>query len=118
MTPATGWIDVHTHLNFLKDTTPEEAMAIARAQGVTRFITIGTEPADHPVVLELARKYFPEVACTLGLHPHEGKVYTDELDAYLRKHAPEREVVAIGEIGLDYYYDNSPRDEQKVAFRR
>ncbi|MEK7355499.1 MAG: TatD family hydrolase, partial [Bdellovibrionota bacterium] len=88
-----GWIDVHTHLNFLKDTTPELAMAEARANGVTRFITIGTEPADHPVVLALAEKYFPEVACTLGLHPHEGKVYTAELDTYLRANVLKKEVV-------------------------
>ena len=115
---ATGWIDVHTHLNFLKDTTPELALEAARAAGVNRVITIGTEPADHPVVLELAQKYFPEVACTLGLHPHEGKVYSDELDQYLRANVGRKEVVAVGEIGLDYYYDSSPREEQKVAFRR
>ncbi|HVK60703.1 MAG TPA: TatD family hydrolase, partial [Bdellovibrionales bacterium] len=105
-------------LNFLKGVTPEEAMEQARAQGVTRFITIGTEPADHGVVLGLAQKYFPEVACTLGVHPHEGKVYTDEVEAYLDANVDRKEVVAVGEIGLDYYYDNSPREEQKDAFRR
>ncbi|MEK7358171.1 MAG: TatD family hydrolase, partial [Bdellovibrionota bacterium] len=63
-------------------------------------------------------KYFPEVACTLGLHQHEGKVYTAELDTYLRANVLKKEVVAVGEIGLDYYYDSSPREEQKVAFRR
>jgi TatD DNase family protein len=113
-----GWIDVHTHLNFLKDMTPEEGLAQARAAGVTRFITIGTEPADHTVVLELARKYFPEVGCTLGVHPHEGAIYSDDVEKFIDTHAPEKEVIAIGEIGLDYHYDKSPRDEQKVAFRR
>ena len=113
-----GWIDVHTHLNFLKDMTPEEGLAQARAAGVTRFITIGTEPADHMVVLELARKYFPEVGCTLGVHPHEGAIYSDEVEAFIDRHAPEREVIAIGEIGLDYHYDKSPREDQKLAFRR
>lgn len=113
-----GWIDVHTHLNFLKDTTPEEALTAARAVGVDRMITIGTEPKDHPVVLELARKYFPEVACTLGVHPHEAELYTDEVEAAIDLHLPEREVAAVGEIGLDYYYDSSPRDVQKLAFRR
>ncbi len=113
-----GWIDVHTHLNFLKGMTPEEALVQARAEGVTRFITIGTEPADHQIVLDLAIKYFPEVACTLGVHPHEGKIYTDEIDSYLDQNVGRKEVVAVGEIGLDYYYDNSPRDEQKETFRR
>lgn len=113
-----GWIDVHTHLNFLKGTTPEEAMAQGQAAGVDRFITIGTEPKDFPVVMDLAKKYFPTVACTLGVHPHEGQIYTDEVEAFLEKHIDEREVVAVGEIGLDYYYDNSPRDQQQDAFRR
>jgi TatD DNase family protein len=112
-----GWIDVHTHLNMLK-TTPEEALAEGRAAGVSRFITIGTEPKDHGLVLELARRYFPEVACTLGVHPHEAQLFTDEVSAFIETHAKEKEVVAIGEIGLDYYYDNSPREVQREAFRR
>lgn len=113
-----GWIDVHTHLNFLKDMTPEEALQQARAVGVTQCITIGTEPADHPVVLSLAKKYFPEVGCTLGVHPHEGKIYNDEAEMFIDNHASEPEVVAIGEIGLDYYYKNSTHEAQKTAFRR
>ena len=113
-----GWIDVHTHLNFLKGLTPEAAMSEARAAGVTRFITIGTEPKDHGVVLDLARKYFPEVACTLGVHPHEGAVYDDAVEKFIDAHVTEKEVVAVGEIGLDYYYDNSPRERQQEAFRR
>jgi TatD DNase family protein len=113
-----GWVDVHTHLNFLKGLSPEEALVQNRANGVTRVITIGTEPADHPVVLELARKYFPEVACTLGVHPHEGKIFTEDVAAYLEANIDFPEVAAVGEIGLDFYYDSSPREEQKEAFRR
>jgi TatD DNase family protein len=113
-----GWIDVHTHLNFLKGVTPEEALVQARAAGVSRFITIGTEPADHEVVLSLARQYYPEVSCTLGVHPHEGQIYNDEVEKYLEANVGHREVVAVGEIGLDYYYESSPREEQKSAFRR
>jgi TatD DNase family protein len=113
-----GWIDVHTHLNFLKDTTVEQALADARACGVSQFITIGTEPQDHNVVLEIAGKYYPEVACTLGVHPHEARVYDDTVEKFIDEHVSRREVVAVGEIGLDYYYDTSPRDQQKAAFRR
>lgn len=113
-----GWIDVHTHLNFLKDTSVDEALEQGRQAGVSRYITIGTEPKDHQVVLDLARARFPEVACTLGVHPHEGQIYDDEVERFIDQHAAEKEVVAIGEIGLDYYYDNSPREEQKDAFRR
>lgn len=113
-----GWIDVHTHLNFLKDQTPEQAIAEAKAVGVERFITIGTEPKDHSVVLEIAKRHFPVVACTLGVHPHEGAVYTDEIGDFIEKNIAEPEVVAVGEIGLDYYYDNSPREVQIEAFRK
>jgi TatD DNase family protein len=112
-----GWIDVHTHLNFLKE-TPEEAMRNATEAGVERFITIGTEPKDHEVVLDLARKYYPVVMCTLGVHPHEAKLYTDEVEQFFEKHLPEKVVAAVGEIGLDYYYKNSEPPEQKEAFRR
>ena len=117
-TSKRGWIDVHTHLNFLKDKSVDDALREANEAGVTRFITIGTEPKDHGVVLEIARKHFPVVACTLGVHPHEGQIYDDATEAFIDRHASEKEVVAIGEIGLDYYYDNSPREQQKEAFRR
>lgn len=112
-----GWIDVHTHLNFLKE-TPEQAMQSARDAGVERFITIGTEPKDHDVVLDLARRYYPEVVCTLGVHPHEAKLYSDAVEASIASRLGEREVVAVGEIGLDYYYTNSEPEVQKDAFRR
>jgi len=111
-----GWIDVHTHLNFLKDKSPEQAIEEANAQGVTRFITIGTEPADLPVVMQIAEKHWPVVGCTLGIHPHEGKVYSDEVHARIEANLGRKEVVAVGEIGLDYHYDSSPRDQQRDAF--
>jgi TatD DNase family protein len=113
-----GWIDVHTHLNFLKDKTPEIAIAEANAQGVTRFITIGTEPEDLPVVLEIAKRHWPVVGCTLGIHPHEGKVYSESIHEFLEQNVTNPHVVAVGEIGLDYHYDSSPRDLQQEAFRR
>jgi TatD DNase family protein len=103
---------------MLKDQAPELALAEAKAAGVTRLITIGTEPKDHELVLELARKYYPEVSCTLGVHPHEATLFTDTVAAFMEANLPCREVVAVGEIGLDYYYDHSPRDVQKSAFRR
>lgn len=111
------WIDVHTHLNFL-EISPEEALTRAKASGVDRVITIGTEPSDHPVVLALAKKYFPQVACTLGIHPHEATLFTPEVEAFIRQHATEPWVVAVGEIGLDYYYNQSPQEIQKAAFKR
>ncbi|KYG62640.1 hydrolase TatD [Bdellovibrio bacteriovorus] len=110
------WIDIHAHLNMLEEGV-EAAIANAKAAGVRKIITIGTEPGDHPIVLDIARKYYPDVYCTLGVHPHDGKVYTEEAGRFIEEHSSEPCVVAIGEIGLDYYYDQSPREQQKEAFR-
>lgn len=110
------WIDIHCHLDRLEG-GPEHAMKLARENGVQKIITIGTEPDDLQTVLDLAQKYYPAVYCTIGVHPHEGVKYTPEVGKFLREHALRQEVVAIGEIGLDYYYNQSPKDEQIEAFR-
>lgn len=111
------WIDVHTHLNFL-EVTPEEAVAQAKAQGVERMFTIGTEPEDHQIVLDLAKKFYPNVFCTLGVHPHEAQKWSPQVEAFIRKYAPQKEVVAVGEIGLDYFYSHAPHDVQRDVFRK
>ena len=54
----------------------------------------------------------------MGVHPHEAKEYSEETDKFLRENCDHPKIVAIGEIGLDYYYDNSPRDIQKEAFKK
>ncbi|MBX2995912.1 MAG: TatD family hydrolase [Bdellovibrionaceae bacterium] len=110
-------IDIHSHFDML-ETSHEETIRLAQEAGVSRMITIGTEPPDFPIVLGIAEKYFPVVACTLGIHPHHGAVWTEEVGDFLNKHLPLPHVVAVGEIGLDYYYNQSPVDEQKLAFRR
>lgn len=110
------WIDVHCHLDRLEG-GPEAALKQAIAAGVSRIITIGTEPADLPLVMELSEKFSPHVFCTIGVHPHDGVKYNSEVGEFLRKNASHPRVVAIGEIGLDYYYNQSPKEEQLVAFR-
>lgn len=112
-----SWIDVHAHLNMLEH-SPEETIKLAQAAGVERIITIGTGPDDHPVVLDLAQKWGPVVSCTLGVHPHDANTFTLEVEEFMKAHLPRPEVVAVGEIGLDYYYENSPRNTQAQAFRR
>lgn len=113
------FIDVHVHLDKLK--TPfEEALAVAKDLGVDQVITIGTEPADHPVVLALSQNFFPRVACTLGVHPHEASLWNQGVGKWIRatyQGPGARGIVAIGEIGLDYYYNNCPREIQLQSFR-
>lgn len=110
------WIDIHAHLNMLEEGV-ESSIAAAKAAGVKKIITIGTGPDDHPLVLEIARRYYPDVYCTLGVHPHDGQVYTEAVGQFIEAHVSEPSVVAVGEIGLDYYYDQSPRPQQLEAFR-
>jgi TatD DNase family protein len=110
------WIDVHCHLDRLEGGS-EKALQEALNAGVSRIITIGTEPADLPVVMSLAEKYAPHVFCTIGVHPHDGVKYSAEVGDFLRINNSHPRVVAIGEIGLDYHYNQSPKPEQLFAFR-
>lgn len=114
--PLLKWLDLHAHLNMLEE-GPEEALRLAREAGVEKVVTIGTEPKDLPLVLDLAEKNYPNVFCTLGIHPHEGQIYTAEIGEFIRSHLHKPWVIGVGEIGLDYYYENSAREEQKNAFR-
>ena len=112
-----NFIDMHAHLERLEH-SPEEALRLAEAEQIQRVITIATEPNDLAPTLALAEKFYPKVFCTLGVHPHEGVLYTDEAENFIRQNAGRPEVVALGEMGLDYYYEHSPREPQKEAFRR
>lgn len=109
------WIDTHTHLNLLKERTPEEAIELAKKEGISRFINIGTNSKDHPIVLGLAEQ-FEEVYCTLGVHPHDAEDFVNAKD-FMLKNLIHPKVVAVGEIGLDFFYDKAPRKLQMKVFR-
>jgi TatD DNase family protein len=110
-------IDSHCHLDF-PDFAGELDAVVAHAQaaGVGRIVTISTRVKRHAEVLAIAER-FPDVYCSVGTHPHnaheELDVTADELIARTR----HPKVVAIGEAGLDYHYDHSPRDAQERGFR-
>ncbi len=110
-------IDIHAHLDMLED-APEIVLQKAKAAGVQKIITIGTEPSDLQYVLDVSAKLYPDVYCTLGVHPHHGTAWSEQTADFLNKYLPEKTVVAVGEIGLDYHYNQSPPEEQKHAFRR
>ena len=105
------WTDTHCHLQF--EGIPPEALERAWAGGVDRIICIGTD-ADHSrrAIEVAASDARGRVWATVGVHPHEAKYGTDEILPLID--APR--VVAIGECGLDYYYEHSPRDVQRAAF--
>jgi TatD DNase family protein len=90
----------------------EDVLADARAAGVGRFVTVGTDAASSRAVLDVASRH-DDVWATAGVHPHDAKdADLDAIAALLR----EPKVVAVGECGLDYHYDHSPRDVQRAVF--
>jgi TatD DNase family protein len=105
------WTDTHCHLQF--DGIPAGALERAAAAGVERVICIGTD-ADHSrrAIVAAASDPGQRVWATVGVHPHEAKHGTDEILPLID--APR--VVAIGECGLDFYYEHSPRDVQRAVF--
>jgi len=113
-------VDSHCHLDFA-DFGPERADVLARgrAEGITWFVTIGSgrgaESANDAVAL--AHEH-ADVVATVGVHPHDAKLATDDALAVVEALAADPRVVAVGEVGLDHHYDLSPREAQAVAFRR
>lgn len=112
-----SWIDMHCHLPMLKSPV-EDVIEEACQKDVQCCVTIGTEPEDHQTTFDLAKRFFPKVACGLGVHPHEASKYTPEVEAFFYEKLVEREVVALGEIGLDYYYEHSPQKVQQDVFEK
>ncbi|MCB0971931.1 MAG: TatD family hydrolase [Acidimicrobiales bacterium] len=107
------WTDDHCHLH-LRGAGPDEvaaAVADAAAAGVERLVTVGCDVDDSRAALEVARAH-PGVVATAGVHPHEASGGIDGLEALLA----DPQVVAVGECGLDFHYDHSPRDAQRQVF--
>lgn len=110
-------VDSHCHLDF-PDFTDELDDVVRRAgqAGVGLMVTISTRVRRFGRILDLARRY-DNVFCSVGTHPHNAADETDVTVGELVRLARHPRVVAIGESGLDYHYDNSPRDVQAAGFR-
>ena len=110
-------IDTHCHLDDPAYGAEVAAvLARAAAAGVHRCVTIGTDVAASQRAVALAQHY-PQVAAAVGIHPHEAATWTGEATATLERLARDPAVVAIGEVGLDYYRNATPRPQQHAAFR-
>jgi len=117
-------IDSHCHPD-MEEFAADRGELVARAHqaGVTGMVAIGggAAPGTLDVGLRTARALDPEggtVWATVGIHPHEAAHASDDSFAEMQQLARDERVIAIGEIGLDYYYDHSPRDTQRQVFRR
>jgi TatD DNase family protein len=109
-------IDSHCHLNYAGLVErQDEVLANARANGVTGFLNISTRQSEWGDVLGAAERN-PDVWATVGVHPHEADAHPDLGASALVEAASHPRVIAIGECGLDYFYDNSEREAQKDRF--
>lgn len=112
------FIDTHAHL-FYPNFEGEIDKVIERALGadVRYMIVPGTDIKTSRAAIELSKKYTP-IYCTVGVHPHDTSEWENSWIEELRELAKNPKVVAIGEIGLDYFYDFSPKEKQVEAFKR
>lgn len=111
-------VDSHCHLNF-PEFAPDLDAVLERAadNGVGMMLTINTRLSEAREIQKIADRY-PQVYCTVGVHPHDAADYREgALQAQLKELAQHPKVVGLGETGLDYHYNNSPREDQIAAFQ-
>ncbi len=111
------FIDSHCHLNY-KGLVEEQEAVIARAgeAGVSAMLNISTRESEWDDVLGVAERH-PHIWASVGIHPHEADGHAHIDTAKLVERSRHARVIAIGETGLDYYYDHSDREQQKTSFR-
>jgi len=109
--------DTHCHLNLnnFRDDV-DEVIQRARHVGISRILVPGLDLPTSQAALELAERY-PEIHVAIGIHPNDGLTWTDDTLPQLRQMAAHPKVVAIGEIGLDYYRDHCPHEVQQTIFK-
>lgn len=105
-----------THDSF--DPDRAEVLTRAREAGIVQMVVTGASADGSREALQLARAYPGELFATAGVHPHRAATFDDETERSLRALSLQHGVVAIGEAGLDYFRDFSPRDAQREAFQR
>ena len=108
-------IETHCHLDYLDEAELAETLERSKAVGVERIITISVSLDNQDTVRDLTTAD-PMIWCTQGLHPHEASSWSSGFNEQLEASLEHDKVVAVGEIGLDYYYEHSDRDTQIAAF--
>ena len=118
------YVDSHAHLEGKRyDSDRSQVLARAKQNGIEAYLAIGNGdgPDTADCGIRLAEKYdgkpeYPRIWASVGVHPHEASLANQKADAQMLQWARHPKVIAWGEIGLDYYYDHSPRDVQKKVF--
>ena len=114
------FVDSHAHLDGKQfDSDREQVVARAQEAGVRTMVAIGNGdgPPKLDAGIQLSEKY-PFMYATIGIHPHEARLADDTAYETMERLARHPKVIAWGEIGLDYFYDHSPRETQKLVFTR
>lgn len=110
--------ETHTHLNAQEfDEDREEVIARARENGVGTIVNIGFNAETIPTCIELAEKY-DFIYAVVGWHPQDARDMTDEHLSWIEELTRHPKVIGLGEMGLDYYWDTSPKDVQADVFRK
>jgi TatD DNase family protein len=120
------FIDSHAHLEGSRyDTDRNDVLARAKQNGIEAYLAIGNGegPDTADCGIRLAEKYdgqpqYPRIWASVGIHPHEASLANQAADVQMLQWAAHPKVIAWGEIGLDYFYDHSPRETQKTVFRQ
>ncbi|MEE4659083.1 MAG: TatD family hydrolase [Halieaceae bacterium] len=108
-------IETHCHLDYLEGDELAATLARSREVNVARIVTIAVSPDNLDIVDSIARDN-DGVWATQGVHPHEAETFSEAAAAVIRARQAEDHIVAVGEIGLDYYYDHADRAAQRRAF--
>ncbi|WP_127716632.1 TatD family hydrolase [Halobacteriovorax sp. HLS] len=109
-------IETHCHLDYLKDKELQETLDVSFKHGIEKIITISVSPNNLDTVIDLSTKH-ENIYCTQGIHPHEARLWNQQVRQQILENLSFEKVVAVGEIGLDYYYNKSPREIQIEAFK-
>mgnify|MGYP001820551395 FL=1 len=110
-------IETHCHLDYLDDEAFSETLARCREVAVDRIITIAVSPDNLATVLELTRKA-ANIWGTQGIHPHEAEKFDATVAKTIRANCADPRILAVGEIGLDYFYDHADRKVQRDVFEQ
>jgi TatD DNase family protein len=115
MSTRPRWIDSHAHLTMFEPDDLDEVMDRASSAGVGGVLVPATAADDLDLTLDLAARWTGRVVAAVGVHPHEASSLGDSMKGRIERTCAADGVVAVGEIGLDYHYMNSPREDQLRA---
>ncbi|MCI5050318.1 MAG: TatD family hydrolase [Rickettsiales bacterium] len=110
-------VDSHCHLNYPEFSDIETTIANAKQAGIQLMQTISTKRSDFDEVIALAESH-ERIYGSIGIHPHEAESHQDVTVEEIVSRAQHPKIIGIGETGLDFFYEHSPREEQEILFRR